>query len=47
MREKLKRDIAREELTRVEEAARTEKEFDDVIERWDKRDSNRALSWYD
>ena len=41
MRGQLKRDTAREELTRMEEAARTEKEFETVIEEWDRLDSNR------
>ena len=41
MRGQLKRDVEREGLTRREEAARTEKEFEDVIESWDKLDSNR------
>ena len=42
MRKKLKRDIAREELTRIEEAARTEANFQKLIkEEWDRIDSNR------
>ena len=40
-RKRLKRDIEREALTRLEESARTEKEFENVGKWWDKRDSNR------
>ena len=41
MRKQLKRDAAREELTRTEEAARTENDFKDVEKWWDRLDSNR------
>jgi hypothetical protein len=41
MRAKLKRDIAREEMTRIEEAARTFEDFEGVTKDWDKLDSNR------
>ena len=37
----MKRDVAREELIRKEEAARTVKEFDSITKDWDKLDSNR------
>jgi hypothetical protein len=39
--EKLRRDIVREALIRLEEAARSESDFTEVIEMWDKFDSNR------
>jgi len=38
---RLKRDIDREALTRIEAAARTEAEFKDVVQRWDRLDENR------
>ena len=40
MRKQLKRDVAREELIRTEEAARTEKDFEELIIEWNKWDSN-------
>lgn len=40
-KKKLKRQLRAEALTRLEEAARTEKDFDDIIEKWDKLDENR------
>jgi len=40
-RKQLKRDLARAELTRIEESARTVEEFENVGELWDKRDDNR------
>ena len=40
MREQLKRDAAREELTRIEEAARTEKDFEKLAVEWKRWDSN-------
>ena len=39
--EKLRRDIVREGLIRLEEAARSESDFTEVIEMWDRFDSNR------
>ena len=41
MRGKLKRDVAREELIRTEEAARTEKDFHELEVEWNRWDSNR------
>ena len=41
MRGQLRRDVRREELTRTEEAARTEKDFDELTKEWDKWDANR------
>ena len=41
MRKQLKRDVKREELTRIEEAARTEKDFEKLNTEWDRWDSNR------
>ena len=41
MRGKLKRDVAREELIRTEEAARTEKDFHELEIEWNRWDSNR------
>ena len=38
---KLKRDLKAEALTRFEETARTEKDFQKVIAKWDARDQNR------
>jgi len=35
------RDMKREALTRMEEAARTEDDFNAVVVQWDKRDANR------
>lgn len=48
MRGQLKRDIRREELTRTEEAARTEKDFEELIKEWNKWDSNseRRVRYY-
>lgn len=40
-RKKLKRVLKAEALTRMENAARSEEEFNDVIEEWDHLDSNR------
>jgi len=40
-RKRLKRDIARIELTRIEESARTVTEFENVGKLWDKLDENR------
>ena len=40
-KKKLKRELRREALTRLEEAARTQKDFDEVVEWWDKLDENR------
>jgi len=40
MRKQLKRDAVREELTRIEEAARTEKDFEELAVEWNKWDSN-------
>jgi hypothetical protein len=40
-RKQLKRDADREAMTRIEESARTEAQFKDVVERWDKLDKNR------
>jgi DNA-directed RNA polymerase specialized sigma24 family protein len=40
MRKQLKKDLKREELTRTEEAARTDEEFDELIAEWNKWDSN-------
>lgn len=39
---KLKRQLRAEALTRLEEAARTEKDFENVRECWDKLDKNRV-----
>ena len=41
MRGQLRRDVRREALTRTEEAARTEKDFDELTKEWDKWDANR------
>jgi len=41
MRGQLKRDLRKEELTRIEEAARTEKDFEKLEKEWAKWDSNR------
>lgn len=38
---KLKRELRREALTRLEEAARTQNEFNEVVAWWDKLDENR------
>ncbi len=40
-RKKLKRELEEEALARLEDAARTEAEFQNVISWWDKRDANR------
>ena len=37
----LVRDVKREALVRMEDAARTEKDFEAVVEQWDKLDANR------
>ena len=38
---KLKRDLEREALTRLEEAARTEADFREIVKKWDHLDDNR------
>lgn len=38
---KLKRELRREALTRLEDAARTKREFDEVVAWWDRLDENR------
>ena len=40
-KKKLKRELRKEALTRMEEAARTEADFEKVTEAWDKLDANR------
>lgn len=45
VRKRLKRDIEREALTRIEDAARTLDDYKDVILRWRKRDANRWRRW--
>ena len=40
MRKQLKRDAAREELIRIEEAARTEKDFEELASEWNRWDRN-------
>lgn len=40
-RKKLKRELRAEALTRLEEAARTQRDFENVIAWWDKLDANR------
>ncbi len=40
-RKKLKRELEEEALARLEDAARTEAEFQNVVSWWDKRDANR------
>ena len=40
-RTKLKRELRAEAMTRLEEAARTEKDFENVVACWDKLDANR------
>ena len=40
-KKKLKRELRREALTRLEEAARTQNEFNEVVAWWDKLDENR------
>lgn len=40
-RKQLVRDIKREALRRMEDAARTEEDFQNVIEQWDHLDENR------
>ena len=39
--EKLKRELEREALTRLEDAARTPKDFEGVIAWWDRLDRNQ------
>ena len=38
---KLKRDLEREALTRLEEAARTEEDFREIVKKWNQLDENR------
>jgi len=40
MRKQLKRDAAREALTRIEEAARTEKDFEELAAEWSRWEAN-------
>lgn len=40
-KKKLKRELRREALTRLEEAARTQNDFNEVVAWWDKMDENR------
>ena len=40
-RKKLKREIERENLTRIEEAARTEEDFKNLVNQWNRLDKNR------
>ena len=40
-RTKLKRELCMEAMTRLEEAARTEADFENVVACWDKLDANR------
>ena len=40
-RTKLKRELRAEAMTRLEEAARTEADFENVVACWDKLDANR------
>lgn len=40
-RKKLKRELRAEAMTRLEEAARTEADFENVVKCWDKLDENR------
>ena len=40
-KKKLKRELRKEALTRMEEAARTEADFEKVTQAWDKLDANR------
>ena len=40
-KKKLKRELRREALTRLEEAARTQSDFNEVVAWWDKLDENR------
>ena len=40
-KKKLKRELRREALTRLEEAARTQNDFNEVVAWWDKLDENR------
>ena len=40
-KKKLKRELRREALTRLEEAARTQRDFDEVVAWWNKLDENR------
>ena len=40
-RKKLKRALRAEAMTRLEEAARTETDFENVVACWDKLDANR------
>lgn len=41
-KKKLKRELAREALTRMEDAARTQSDFEEVIKIWDKLDQNEV-----
>lgn len=41
IRKKLKRDLRAEAMTRLEEAARTEADFENVVKCWDRLDENR------
>ena len=40
---KLKRDLEREALTRLEEAARTEEDFREIVKKWNHLDENREV----
>ena len=42
---RLKREMRAEAIRRLEEAARTEKDFRAVVEEWNKLDRNRAVSY--
>jgi len=44
-REKLKRELRMEALARLEEAARTEDSFNEIVEIWDKLDKNKVRRW--
>ena len=46
-REKLKRELRMEALARLEEAARTEDSFNEIVEIWDKLDKNKVRRWSD
>lgn len=41
-KKKLKRELAREALTRMEDAARTQSDFEEVVKIWDKLDENEV-----
>jgi hypothetical protein len=46
-RKQLKRDLERESLTRLEEAARSEADFENVTKWWNRLDKNRERKeWY-